>query len=176
MGIIDFVKNAGDKIFNPGEGRRELAVEKHLKKYGISGIKVEVDDHKAILSGSVQDSATREKAVLIAGNIDGIENVEDRIQVTNPTAAPTRTADFGGVTSSASTTGTPVTAATSADAGTQWSSRTYTVKSGDSLSKIAKEMYGDASKYTQIFEANKPMLADPDKIYPGQVLRVPPEQ
>jgi nucleoid-associated protein YgaU len=52
-------------------------------------------------------------------------------------------------------------------------SRTYTVQSGDSLSKIAKEMYGDMMKYPVIFEANKPMLADPDLIYPGQVLRIP---
>jgi len=49
----------------------------------------------------------------------------------------------------------------------------YTVKSGDTLSKIAKEFYGDAMKYPVIFEANKPMLSDPDKIYPGQTLRIP---
>lgn len=49
----------------------------------------------------------------------------------------------------------------------------YTVVSGDSLSKIAKQYYGDASKYGLIFEANKPMLKDPDLIYPGQVLRIP---
>lgn len=49
----------------------------------------------------------------------------------------------------------------------------YTVQSGDSLSKIAKEVYGDAMKYTVIFEANKPLLTDPDLIYPGQVLRIP---
>jgi nucleoid-associated protein YgaU len=52
-------------------------------------------------------------------------------------------------------------------------SRTYTVKSGDSLSKISKEMYGDMMKYEVIFEANKPMLTDMDLIYPGQVLRIP---
>jgi nucleoid-associated protein YgaU len=49
-----------------------------------------------------------------------------------------------------------------------------TVKSGDTLSKIAKEAYGNANDYMKIFEANKPMLKDPDKIYPGQVLRIPP--
>ncbi|MBT8272762.1 MAG: peptidoglycan-binding protein LysM [Bacteroidia bacterium] len=49
----------------------------------------------------------------------------------------------------------------------------HTVVSGDSLSKIAREYYGDAMKYPVIFEANKPMLTDPDKIYPGQVLRIP---
>ena len=49
----------------------------------------------------------------------------------------------------------------------------YEVKSGDSLSKIAKAYYGDPMKYPAIFEANKPMLSDPDKIYPGQTLRIP---
>jgi len=51
----------------------------------------------------------------------------------------------------------------------------YEVQRGDSLSKIAKEHYGDAMKYPVIFEANKPMLTDPNKIYPGQVLRIPPQ-
>ncbi|MFC1661179.1 peptidoglycan-binding protein LysM [Gemmatimonadota bacterium] len=50
----------------------------------------------------------------------------------------------------------------------------HTVVSGDTLSKIARNFYGDAMKYPVIFEANKPMLADPNKIYPGQVLRIPP--
>lgn len=49
----------------------------------------------------------------------------------------------------------------------------YTVKSGDTLSKIAKAHYGDAMKYMNIFEANQPLLEDPNKIYPGQVLRIP---
>lgn len=52
----------------------------------------------------------------------------------------------------------------------QW----HTVVSGDNLSKIAKKFYGDANKYPVIFEANKPMLSHPDKIYPGQMLRIPP--
>ena len=49
----------------------------------------------------------------------------------------------------------------------------YTVKSGDTLSKIAKKYYGSARLYPEIFEANRPMLTHPDKIYPGQVLRIP---
>lgn len=49
----------------------------------------------------------------------------------------------------------------------------YTVQSGDTLSKIALAFYGDANKYPVIFEANTPMLEDPDKIYPGQTLRIP---
>ena len=54
-------------------------------------------------------------------------------------------------------------------------SQYHDVVSGDTLSKIAKEYYGDASKYPTIFEANKPMLTHPDKIYPGQKLRIPAE-
>ena len=50
----------------------------------------------------------------------------------------------------------------------------YEVQKGDSLSKIAKAHYGDATKYMMIFEANQPMLKDPNLIYPGQVLRIPP--
>jgi nucleoid-associated protein YgaU len=49
----------------------------------------------------------------------------------------------------------------------------HTVKSGDTLSQIALTVYGDMHKFPLIFEANRPMLSDPDKIYPGQVLRIP---
>ena len=51
----------------------------------------------------------------------------------------------------------------------------YTVVSGDTLSRIAREFYGDPNAYPLIFEANRPMLVHPDKIYPGQVLRIPPK-
>lgn len=51
----------------------------------------------------------------------------------------------------------------------------YMVVKGDTLSKIAKQFYGNANEYMRIFEANKPMLAHPDKIYPGQNLRIPPK-
>lgn len=51
---------------------------------------------------------------------------------------------------------------------------TYTVKSGDSLSKIAKHLYGDADKWHAIYEANKDKIKNPDLIYPGEVLTLPP--
>jgi LysM repeat protein len=51
----------------------------------------------------------------------------------------------------------------------------YTVASGDNLSKISKQFYGDPNQYTKIFDANKPMLTSPDRIYPGQKLRIPPQ-
>lgn len=64
-----------------------------------------------------------------------------------------------------------MTVAQQATPASQW----HNVVSGDTLSKIAKEYYGDANKYRLIFDANRPMLSDPDKIYPGQKLRIPQE-
>ena len=62
---------------------------------------------------------------------------------------------------------------TAATAGGGSATKTYTVKSGDTLSKIAKEFLGDANAYMDIFNANKDQLTDPDKIKPGQVLKIP---
>ena len=162
MGVFDFIKDAGEKIFKPGEAKAEAAIEKHIGSYGldISGLKVEVDGQTAKIEGQAKDVATREKAVLIAGNIEGIQKVDDRMTVASGGA------DFSAVTGGSS-------AVVGAGGSGEWSSRTYTVVKGDTLSKISKEMYGDANKYNTIFEANKPMLKDPDKIYPGQMLRIP---
>jgi nucleoid-associated protein YgaU len=65
-------------------------------------------------------------------------------------------------------TGGPAAAAPAATG-----AKTYTVKSGDTLSKIAKDHLGNAGAYMKIFELNKDQLSDPDKIKPGQVLRLP---
>lgn len=70
-------------------------------------------------------------------------------------------ADFSGVTASVDTTAEKV------------GGSTYTVQKGDSLSKIAKHELGDANAWNRIFEANKDILDDPDKIQPGQVLKIP---
>ena len=67
-------------------------------------------------------------------------------------------------------TGAPAAAAAPTPAA---GASTYTVKPGDTLSKIAKELLGNASAYPQIFEANRDQLSDPDKIKPGQVLKIP---
>ena len=64
-------------------------------------------------------------------------------------------------------------AAASGNAPSATAARSYTVQAGDSLSKIAKQFYGDANKYMKIFEANKDKLSDPDKIKPGMDLVIP---
>lgn len=65
------------------------------------------------------------------------------------------------------------TGASAGAAGTSGAQHTYTVKSGDSLSKIAKHELGDANAYMEIFNLNRDLLSDPDKIQPGQVLKIP---
>lgn len=70
-------------------------------------------------------------------------------------------------------TGGPAPVAKASAAPAQAAARTYTVKSGDTLSQIAKEHLGSAAAYMKIFDLNKDQLTDPDKIKPGQVLRLP---
>ena len=147
MGLIDFVKEAGESLLEKvGESREAAsnAVSKRIQDLGLSvdRLKVEVDGEKAVVSGTAASQAEREKAVLAAGNTQGVAQVDDQLSVASPEP--------------------------------ESPSQYHRVVSGDTLSKIAKQYYGDTSKYPEIFEANKPMLKDPDKIYPGQVLRIPP--
>lgn len=171
MGLLDFVKDAGERIFGKDDDKKDVTkpLSTHLRENGIdpSGINFRFDNagNTVVMEGTVKDQETREKAVLVVGNVEGVARVDDRLRVARAGA------DFSGVSGGASTTvahGSPGSGGNG-----DWSSRTYTVKSGDTLSKISKDVYGDAGKYPQIFEANKPMLKDPDKIYPGQVLRIP---
>ena len=178
MGLFDFMKNAGEKIFgNDDAADQTKPLSQHLRENGVdpSGIDFKFEGSTAILSGTVKDQDSREKAVLVAGNVDGIERVDDRLRVARAGA------DFGNVAASSDTVAGSAAGASgsvahaSAGSNGDWPSKTYTVESGDTLSGISKKMYGDAGKYQQIFQANQPMLKDPDRIYPGQVLRIPPE-
>ena len=181
MGLFDFMKNAGAKIFGKDDDANEPTkpLSTHLREHGIdpSGIQFKFNGDTVVMEGTVRDQDTREKAVLIVGNVDGVAHVDDRLRVAQAGAG------FGNVATGSSTVansapGAGTTVAHSSpgsNGGGDWASKTYTVVAGDSLSAIAKKVYGDAGKYQQIFEANQPMLKDPDKIYPGQVLRIPPQ-
>ena len=192
MGLFDFVKNAGAKIFghdkhdNDGDknkdGKLDLnkGLSGHLRDHGIdpSHMKFTFDGGTVIVEGNVPDQDTREKAILIVGNVEGVARVDDRLHVGPASSASTASTSGQSVPLAGSTApagGSQTVARASANESTGWVSKTYTVEKGDTLSGIAKKMYGNANKYHQIFEANKPMLKDPDKIYPGQVLRIPPE-
>jgi nucleoid-associated protein YgaU len=118
-------------------------------------------DGKLYFHGTVQSQEEANKIW------DAIKTVPSwREEIVGDIRAVTSTGPAGS-TSSAGTQAQPAPAA-------QASSDTYTVKSGDTLSGIAKEMLGSASSYTEIFNANRDQLSDPDKIKPGQVLKIPP--
>jgi nucleoid-associated protein YgaU len=165
MGLMSFIKSAGEKLFGKGEAKAAQeavaaaptpeavaamsaaagkAIGDYIGTQGIStsGMEIGFDapSGTVTVSGTVPDQATKEKILLCCGNVHGVEAVSDMLVVSAP------------------------------EPEAQW----HTVVSGDNLSKIAKKFYGDANKYPVIFEANKPMLTHPDKIYPGQMLRIPP--
>jgi nucleoid-associated protein YgaU len=168
MGLFDFVAEAGEKLTEKVLGStanedvtrtvevseqrvnelRQQNIAHMVSQLDIDGEKVavRVDGDTAVLTGTAPSQEALEKIVLCAGNQHGIAKVDCQLQVNAPASASAVTAG---------------------------ESTFYTVKAGDTLGKIAQQHYGSASKYTVIFEANKPMLKDPDKIYPGQSLRIP---
>jgi nucleoid-associated protein YgaU len=166
MGIFDFIKSAGKKLGIGGDDDAPDAdaVKKELDshKLGTDKVDVKVEGDKIVLSGVVEDQSIFEKAIVAVGNTLGISKVEaSELKVVIP--------DSGLSLGSADMTEL-VKASTPAK-----EPKFHTVKKGDNLWKVAEAAYGKGKgpKYTVIFEANKPMLSDPDKIYPGQVLRIP---
>ncbi|MEM1324488.1 MAG: peptidoglycan-binding protein LysM [Bacteroidota bacterium] len=159
MGLFSFLKNAGSKLFSKNEKERDSTTT--------DGVSEEVaNEQKVSLLKSVVDTL-------------GIDVQNFDVEIDNDTAklfGQVETQEqkekvilaVGNVAGIAIVNDDYMTVEKPEDEATF-----YTVEKGDYLSKIAKEVYGDPMKYNLIFEANKPMLSDPDKIYPGQVLRIP---
>ncbi len=162
MGLFNFISTAGEKLFG-GSTIDEGKVRDHILSLGLNldpfSVVANDAEKKVWLIGYAKNLQDKEKAIVAAGNIKGVESVEDRLKIGAP---PARAAGQATVAD-----------APEPDASEIPDSQFYTVKSGDTLSKIAREFYGSANKYPAIFEANKPMLSNPDRIYPGQVLRIP---
>lgn len=170
MGFFDFLADAGSKVFGKDDAEPEVTypIIKHIENSGVDTNNMKTsfvyEQGLVTLSGYVPNQEQKEKAVLTAGNIAGVSRVQDNLILGTPPADVVE----------AEKAEAEAKAAEEGKAGEEaWESRTYTVQSGDTLGKIAKEFYGNAMEYPKIFEANKPMLSDPDKIYPGQVLRIP---
>jgi len=146
MGLFDFVKDVGRQIFDTDDEAADN-IKQHLeiKTSGLSNLTVEFDDGVATICGDCKNQAVRDQAVLIAGNIKGVEKVvaDDLKAPPPPPEEPEEKAEF------------------------------YEIVSGDTLGGIAKKFYGSAGKYIKIFEANREIIKDPNKIYPGQKIRIP---
>lgn len=182
MALFNFLSNVGKSLF---KGKTTAAkteetttvsdgpsfIEKqraNMLTLSIQSLGLEVQDldvavsgETATVRGTVKNQADREKLILALGNVEGISAVDEYVQVEGQTFTDEmkeRSADE--IINSGEV---------------KEFSKFYTVEKGDTLGKIAKAFYGNAMKYPVIFEANKPMLTDPDKIYPGQVLRIPAE-
>jgi len=166
MGLLEFVKNAGEKLFGMGKAKEAMqeaaaapgdeakikaandaasdAIVAYIGSQNLSatGMVVSFDGASSTVTvyGIAPNQATMEKIVLCCGNVAGVVAVKNMMSVDRSEPEATY----------------------------------YTVVSGDNLSKISKAHYGDPNKYMKIYEANTPMLKHPDKIYPGQVLRIPP--
>jgi len=151
MGLFSFIKNAGAKVFGIGKTTEEEAAEVSAAKSvklvnAVDALGFGVTDLDITVDG---DSA------IIYGEAEDQATREKVVLV------------VGNTEGIASVDDRMTTAIQEPEA------QFHTVVSGDTLGKIAKTYYGNAMKYPVIFEANKPMLAHPDKIYPGQVLRIP---
>ncbi len=144
MGLFDFAKGIGNKIFGSKDDDKKASekLTKHIEEDnpGISNLEVTVEDGIASIKGEAESSTAFEKAILMAGNALGIAEVK-----AEEFTAPEQTDEV----------------------------QFYEIQKGDSLWKIAKQFYGNGNDYPKIFEANKEVIKDADLIFPGQKIRIP---
>lgn len=150
MAFFDFLSSAGKKILGSGDdaGAIKAEIENSFAELPVQGLVVEVADETVSLGGVASDQATKEKAILIAGNVEGISQVNAEQLVTMEQIAAENTRE-------------------------EFEPVFYTINKGDTLWGISTEFYKDGSKYPQIVAANLEVIKDADLIYPGQVIRIP---
>ncbi|MDX2411435.1 MAG: peptidoglycan-binding protein LysM [Woeseiaceae bacterium] len=145
MGLFDFAKDVGKKLFDTDKEAAEN-IKQHLdiKLSGVKNLDVAFDDGVATICGDCVNEATRDSAVLLAGDVKGVEKVvADDLTFPEPKEEEKEKVEY------------------------------YEIVSGDTLGGIAKRFYGKASQYTRIHAANKELIPDPNKIYPGQKIKIP---
>ena len=144
MGLFDFVRDIGRKIFNSdSEANDKIKAEIESSLKGIEGLTVDYDPKSGDvkLGGQAASAEALQKAILIAGNTKGVANISIDSMKAPPVEDQTEY---------------------------------YIIKSGDTLSAIAQHYYKDANKYPKIFEANREVIKDANLIFPGQKIRIPP--
>jgi nucleoid-associated protein YgaU len=159
MGLFSFVKDAGEKLFGSGEAK---AAETAASAADANTAAAEaIKKYITTMNLAPADLAVKFDAATSVVTVSG--TAPDQATKEKILLAAGNVRGVGEVDDKLSV------------ARAEPAARFHTVARGDTLSAIAKTYYGDANKYNAIFEANKPMLSHPDKIYPGQVLRIPPE-
>ncbi len=141
MSLLGFIKGVGSKLFNKAEDA-PAAIKEHIESDnpGIENLEVRMENGVVHLQGSAKSQEALEKAVLIAGNVEGVGEVQ-----------------YDGLVGPESTVEIEY----------------YEIAPGDTLSAISKKFYNNANEYMKIFEANREVIKDPDKIYVGQKIRIP---
>ena len=165
MGLLSFIKEAGEKLFGkgPAKAAQEAAAAAPSPENQAAANKAAADAITAYIAtqglsvDALEVSFNGDTAAVTVAGVAADQATKEKVLLC-----------CGNVAGVASvndmlTVNSP-----------QDESKWHSVVSGDTLSKIAKACYGDANKYPVIFDANKPMLSHPDKIYPGQMLRIPP--
>ncbi|MGQ0286982.1 peptidoglycan-binding protein LysM [Pasteurellaceae bacterium 22721_9_1] len=144
MGLFDFVGSIGRKLFGKDDDPSK-AITKHIAEDnpGIENVSVTVENGVAKISGTAASAQALEKAILMAGNVEGVESVNvDAVTIANGETLATEE-EF------------------------------YVIQKGDTLWAIAEKAYGNGTKYKAIVEANKEVIKDENKIFPGQKIRLP---
>ena len=159
MSLFGFVKDIGKSLFGSDADAAE-SIKSHIEANnpGVSNLDVAFDDGIVTLGADCDTAEALQKMILMAGNVKGVEDVRvGRISIKPPAAVEEEEEEELTV-----------------EAGLEESSvEYYIIEKGDSLSKIAKEFYGNAMEYPRLFEANREVIEDPDLIYPGQKIRIP---
>ncbi len=155
MSLFGFAKDIGRKLFNSDEQAAEKIKEHILANNpGVKNLEVEYDQGFATLSGECTNKEAFQKCVLMAGNVEGVKDVyATGLQAYVDPAAKAA----------------PAAAQTAPGEEDEY----YVIQKGDSLWKIASRYYKDGNKWPMLFEANKEVILDPDKIFPGQKIRIP---
>ena len=183
MGIFDSIKNA----FGKGEAQPDVTVppSQLLREAGIDpgGLKFSFGNRSIAVSGDIADESARQPILDVLSGIEGIDSVQDNLSVARvpkeppadvsseePIAPDSIASEHGAAAPPRAETAQPDAEPAPAGEGGE---RTYTVVSGDTLWRIAEREYGKGSEYMKIFEANTDILEHPDRIFPGQKLRIP---
>jgi nucleoid-associated protein YgaU len=150
MGFFNFVSDAGKKLLGKSNDAAAIKeeIESSFETLPVDGLVVEVNDDTVVLAGVAQDYPTREKAILIAGNVEGIAQVNADQLITMEQISEENVREIP-------------------------EEIFYTIAKGDTLWGIATQFYDDGSKYPHIVEANLEVIKNADLIYPGQAIRIP---